>query len=77
MMSKAQGLSMQTVVVAALVLIVLIILVVVFSGKMNFFGKGTEECGSKGGQCQDRACLPGEVPVIAACPDTENCCIPI
>jgi len=36
--NKAQGLSLNTIIIAALVLVVLIILIVVFSGRMNLFG---------------------------------------
>ena len=37
-MRKAQGLSLNTIIIAALVLVVLIILIVIFSGRMNIFG---------------------------------------
>ena len=39
-MKRAQGISLNTIVIAALVLIVLIILIVIFSGRMNLFGDG-------------------------------------
>lgn len=37
---KAQGLSLNTVIIAAIVLIVLVILVMVFTGRMGFFTRG-------------------------------------
>jgi hypothetical protein len=48
---RAQSMSMNTVIIAALALIVLIVLIVIFSGKMNIFGKGTSSCTSQGGTC--------------------------
>jgi len=76
-MTKAQGLSMQTIVVAAIVIIVLIILIVIFSGKMNIFGEGTDDCASKGGECKS-SCGAGEALVPSSnCPDKTRCCIPL
>lgn len=41
---KAQGLSLSTVVIAALVLIVLIVLVIIFAGKLGNWNKTVESC---------------------------------
>ncbi len=42
-MKKAQGLSMTTIVVAALALLVLVVLVLSFTGRMNIFSTGVQE----------------------------------
>lgn len=41
---KSQGLSVTTVIIAALALIVLIILILIFSGRISIFNKGVMEC---------------------------------
>ena len=43
MKKKAQGLSMQTIVIAALALLVLVILALVFTGRMGNFATGVKE----------------------------------
>lgn len=41
---KSQGLSLSTVVIAALVLLVLIVLILIFSGKLGSWNKNVETC---------------------------------
>ena len=41
---KAEGLSLSTVVIAALVLLVLVVLTVVFSTRMGIFSSGLRHC---------------------------------
>ena len=41
---KSQGISLTTVVIAALALIVLIVLILIFSGRMGLFQAGVNEC---------------------------------
>ena len=63
-MRKAQGLSMNTIIVAALGLIVLIVLVLIFSGRAGWFSKSTSSCAAQGGYCsedQSGRCGPGEI----------------
>lgn len=48
---KAQSLSLNTIIIAALALIVLVVLVFIFSGKIKVFGEGTENCVNLGGEC--------------------------
>ncbi|MBI2548357.1 hypothetical protein HYW21_03330 [Candidatus Woesearchaeota archaeon] len=57
--TKAQGLSLNTIIIAVLVLIVLIVLVLIFTGKIRLFSADLENCVSKGGQCQANACPSG------------------
>ena len=40
---KAQGISMTTIVIAALALLVLVVLVLIFTGRMGLFSSGVEE----------------------------------
>lgn len=40
---KAQGLSLTTIIVAAIALIVLVVLVAIFAGKMGYFTKGVDQ----------------------------------
>ncbi len=66
-MKKAQGLSLNTIVIAALVLIVLVILILILSGKMGGFKRGLDTCD---GRCVNRAsdCREDETPIY-----TMNC----
>ena len=52
---KAQSISINTIVVAAIALIVLVVLIAIFGGKLKDFGQGTRSCQSQGGlsQCYD------------------------
>jgi ABC-type sugar transport system permease subunit len=45
---KAQGMSFNVIIIAAICLLVLVVLVLIFSGKMSFFNKAAAECSSKG-----------------------------
>jgi hypothetical protein len=49
---KAQGMPLNTIVLAALVLIVLVILVLIFSGRINMFRGGLSACE---GTCENSA----------------------
>jgi hypothetical protein len=44
MKTKAQGLSLNTIIIAALVLIVLVVLIVIFSGRMSWFRETSDSC---------------------------------
>ncbi len=52
-MSKGQGLSITTIVVAAIALLILVVLVAVFTGQFGGFAVGVKDCRSKGGDCYD------------------------
>ena len=59
-MKKAQSLSMNTIIIAALALLVLVIVAVVFLGRMGIWGQNVNDCASNGGTCSDGAdCLTG------------------
>lgn len=51
MKKRAQGLSLNTIIIAALVLLVLVILAVIFTGRMGKWGIATQECTNQGGTC--------------------------
>ena len=58
MNNKAQGLSMNVIIVAAIALLVLVVIVAIFSGRMGIFNRdltdqAKNECTSKGGECLD------------------------
>jgi len=42
--NKAQGLPLNTIILAILVIIVLVVVVLIFTGKMSFFGKSLNNC---------------------------------
>ncbi len=46
-MKKAQGMSLNVIIVAVIVLIILVVLVLIFSGKIKFFGAQTSDTSSK------------------------------
>lgn len=53
-MKKGQGLSITTIVVAAIALLVLVVLVAVFTGRIGGFSKAVADCSQKGGFCADK-----------------------
>lgn len=72
-MGKAQGLSLNTIVIAALVVLVLVILAAVFMGRMSVFTGQVSDCK---GECRDDTCRQGETEISGECDDDyEVCCI--
>ena len=72
-MKKAQGISINVIVVAAIALIVMVVLVIIFTGRVGKFGKTTSEteqnvedqiCLKQGGFCEE-FCPPGTSPLNA------------
>lgn len=60
MMKKAQGLSINVIIVAAIALIVLVILGVIFMGRMGLFAGQSADCEANGGNCRVGECEPEE-----------------
>ena len=60
---KAQGLSLNTIIIAVIVLIVLVVLIVIFSGKIGGFRKGLDNCD---GTCESSAanCGSDKTPIF-------------
>ncbi len=50
-MKKAQGLSVQTIIIAIIVLVVLVVLVAVFTGFFGGFNTDVNSCSTIGGEC--------------------------
>ncbi len=77
-MKKAQGLSMTTIIVAAICLIVLVVLIVIFTGNIDKWGGNVQRCKTKGGECEDK-CGTGkvEIPNTRCSGNTPACCIEI
>ncbi len=85
-MKKAQGMSMNVIIIAALAIIVLIILVVVMTGKFNIFGTTMRDCSAQGGSCEFEVdqCDEGYARLrFTNCddkreyPDGAICCVPV
>jgi len=56
MKKKAQGLSLNVIIIAALALLVLVILAVIFMGRIGMFGKESGDCATFGGSCSRTDC---------------------
>ena len=50
-MKRGQGISINTVIIAAIALIVLVVVVVIFASRIDFFGQNVASCSAKGGSC--------------------------
>ena len=80
-MKKAQGISINVIVVAAIALLVLVVLSVVFLGRFGLFTKQSADCENKGGRCVVGACPAGTNEYAAwSCQETsagtqQTCCI--
>jgi len=57
---RAQGISLNTIIIAAIALIVLVVLVAIFTGRISMFSKGYDDtsedtqsrvCNAQGGTC--------------------------
>lgn len=80
MMKKAQGLPLNTIVIAAIAVLVLVIVVLFFAGKFGDSNKALEDCSAKGGEFSSSAsCSNGGVPTPTGSDnDAEKyCCIKI
>jgi uncharacterized membrane protein YqiK len=69
MAKKAQGISLTTVVIAAVALIVLVVLILIFSGRLSLVQRGVAECPEfTEGKVENQLgpsgmCLNGKLPV--------------
>lgn len=64
-MKKAQGISMNVVIIAALALLVLVVLSVIFLSKMGVTQRGMADCRQQGGQCFSKTENAGSCPTYA------------
>lgn len=75
--AKAQGLSLNTIVIAALVLIVMVVVIAIFTGGVGEIGGWFGECTSKGAKCSlpDACESKGGIEVPGrGCGENEICC---
>jgi len=89
---KAQGLSFNVIVIAALAIIILVILIMILTGRVNIFQQSTT-CAARNGVCmvrEDNRKCPTERPISIITQDCElirdgdpigeypgQCCIPL
>lgn len=59
-MRKAQGISINTIIIAAIALLVLVILSVVFTGRMGIWSRETARCEPNIGRCAPAGVTCGE-----------------
>jgi len=64
---KAQSISINTIIVAAIGLAVLVVLFLIFTGRLNIFSKGVGETASCGNSCKALGLSKDEAP------DNFNC----
>ena len=77
---RGQGLSLNTIIIAAVALIVLVVLVMIFTGRMGAFTGGVNKCVNQGGACKSQtfcdAAPKGTVITGATgCTGTDVCCV--
>lgn len=79
---KAQGISINVIIIAAIALLVLVVLSIIFVGRLGIFGEKAAACETVGGTCYV-TCPTGttEYTAGAKCPDadgvTQKCCIAV
>ena len=85
-MKKAQGISVNVIIIAALALLVLVVLSVIYIGRMGGWGEKTNDCIINGGTCDYATACPEGTHTkhpTWSCKDsgtaTSNniCCIPL
>jgi hypothetical protein len=77
-MTKAQSISMTTLIIAAICLIVLIVIIVIFTGNINQWGANVKTCVARGGNpCSTQKCTDKQTEVPNICPSGQYCCIDI
>ena len=59
MNTKAQGLSMNTIVIAAIAMLVLVVVSIIFIQQMGWFNVRSKDCQTVGGECQPGNCAEG------------------
>jgi len=77
-MKKAQGISMNVIIIAAICLIVLIVVIMIFTGNIKGWGSEVKSCAAKGGKaCSATACTDKQVEMPNVCSSNEHCCVNI
>ena len=81
---KAQGMSINVIIIAVLALLVLVVLAFIFTGKIGQFSKATGDCKAISGDICDYTCSSGYVQDNSrSCLGEDNqptgqvCCVPV
>ena len=82
---KAQGISINVIIIAALALAVLVVLFAIFTGRLGIFSKALDSCTNLGGTCKASCSSGTETEYIAQRTDcgkdknmeSPKCCIPV
>jgi hypothetical protein len=76
-MKKAQGLSLQFIIIAAISIMVLIVVLIFFTGKMGESSGAISDCQSKGGELVSEAseCEGGVPTPVGSGDNKQYCCI--
>lgn len=83
MEKSGQGISLNTIIIAAIALLVLVVLALIFMGRISIFDDETVSCQNNGGICvasqtdcelEDGTIKTGE---NWKCQENEYCCLPI
>ena len=86
MKKKAQGISINVIIIAVIALLVLVVLSLIFTGSLGKFGLKVTDCENKGGKCAFECGSPAEgtqdYPTAYSdwkCPDKDEqaqiCCV--
>lgn len=73
---KAQGLSLNIIIIAVIALIVLVVLVIIFTGKTRTLSKTVDSCDQRGGKCEAKCPLSSLKYTSLKCPSGTVCCVP-
>lgn len=73
---KSQGISLTTVVIAALALLVLIVLILIFTGRIGIFQEGVSKCPPGTTNQSNPVCQGGGLPrqVVGTDDNVQYCC---
>lgn len=80
-MKKAQGISLNAIIIATLALLVLVVLAMIFTGRIGIFTKETKSCATLGNNaaCVGDAseCGGSDQKVMGGytCPEAQVCCL--
>jgi hypothetical protein len=79
--SKKADLSLNTIVIAAITLIVLVVIVLIFTGRINIFSNGLQDCINKGGEVEEAGTSCGadraDLGTFKENGQPKKCCLPV
>lgn len=86
MKKSGQGISLNTIIIAAIALLVLVVLALIFTGRLNIFARESTLCTNNAGECvaSENECEQFKGGTVKKggnwnCPDPDNpvCCLAI